>query len=71
MTHEQIEEYLKDRNLDWQQYQLALDAMAYAEQKAIERACSILYELNRKELRDQGIRCRVIDVQAFKKSMEE
>ena len=42
MTHEQIEEYLKDKNLDWQQYQIVLDAMAYAEQKVIDKACNWL-----------------------------
>lgn len=47
MTHEQIEEYLKDRNLDWQRYQLALDSMAYAEQKVIDKACEWLEEKNK------------------------
>lgn len=38
MTHEEIEEYLKDKNLDAKQYQLVMDAMLFAEQKMINKA---------------------------------
>lgn len=38
MTHEEIEEYLKDKNLDAKQYQIVMDAMLFAEQKMINKA---------------------------------
>ena len=47
------------------------EALEWERRRMIDKACSILYELNLEDLRDQGIRCRVIDVQAFKKAMEE
>lgn len=39
MTHDEIEQYLKDKDLNAFEYQLAMDAMLFAEQKTIERAC--------------------------------
>lgn len=39
MTHDEIEQYLKDKDLNTFEYQLAMDAMLFAEQKTIERAC--------------------------------
>lgn len=38
MTHDEIEQYLKDKELNTFEYQLAMDAMIFAEQKMIERA---------------------------------
>lgn len=42
MTHEEIEEYLKDKDLNAKQYQLVMDAMLFAEQKMIDKACKWL-----------------------------
>lgn len=42
MKHEEIEAYIKSRDLDVMQYQLVLDAMYYAEKAIIEKACSWL-----------------------------
>lgn len=42
MIHEEIEEYIKSRDLDITQYQLTIDAMYYAEKATIERACKWL-----------------------------
>lgn len=42
MTHDEIEQYLKDKDLNTFEYQLAIDAMLFAEQKTIERACDWL-----------------------------
>lgn len=42
MKHEEIEEYIKSRDLDVMQYQLVIDAMYYTEKTIIERACSWL-----------------------------
>ena len=42
MKHEEIEEYLKSRDLDAMQYQLAMDSMCYTEKAIIEKACSWL-----------------------------
>ena len=39
MTHDEIEQYLKDKDLNTFEYQLAMDAMLFAEQKTIEKAC--------------------------------
>lgn len=48
MTHEEIEEYLKDKNLDAKQYQLVMDAMLFAEQKMINKASKWLnYEFRK------------------------
>jgi hypothetical protein len=38
MTHNEIEQYLNDKELNTFEYQLAMDAMLFAEQKTIERA---------------------------------
>ncbi len=38
MTHNEIEQYLSDKELNTFEYQLAMDAMLFAEQKTIERA---------------------------------
>jgi hypothetical protein len=38
MTHDEIEHYLDDKDLNTFEYQLAMDAMLFAEQKTIERA---------------------------------
>ena len=38
MTHDEIEQFLKDKDLNTFEYQLAMDAMIFAEQKTIERA---------------------------------
>lgn len=42
MTHEEIEAYIKSRDLDVMQYQLVLDAMYYAEDVIIKKACEWL-----------------------------
>lgn len=44
MTHNEIEQYLKDKDLNTFEYQLAMDAMLFAEQKTIERACELIKE---------------------------
>ena len=36
MTHDEIEQYLSDKELNTFEYQLAMDAMLFAEQKTIE-----------------------------------
>jgi hypothetical protein len=36
MTHNEIEQYLSDKELNTFEYQLAMDAMLFAEQKTIE-----------------------------------
>lgn len=46
MTHNEIEQYLNDKELNTFEYQLAMDAMLFAEQKTIERACEWLKEKN-------------------------
>ena len=46
MTHDEIEQYLSDKELNTFEYQLAMDAMLFAEQKTIERACEWLKEKN-------------------------
>lgn len=38
MTHNEIEQYFNDKELNAFEYQLAMDAMLFAEQKTIERA---------------------------------
>lgn len=38
MTHNEIEQYLSDKELNTFEYQLAMDAMLFVEQKTIERA---------------------------------
>lgn len=42
MKYEEIEAYIKSRDLDVMQYQLVLDAMYYAEKAMIEKACAWL-----------------------------
>ena len=42
MTHNEIEQYLSDKELNTFEYQLAMDAMLFAEQKTIERTCEWL-----------------------------
>ena len=39
MTHNEIELYLSNKELNTFEYQLVMDAMLFAEQKTIERAC--------------------------------
>lgn len=46
MKHEEIEAYIKSRDLDVMQYQLVLDAMYYAEKAIIENACDWLSDTN-------------------------
>lgn len=75
MTHEEIEAYIKSRDLDVMQYQLVLDAMHYAEKTTIERACAWLE--HHKESYDMydawrgdyvNFKSLIID---FRKAMEE
>lgn len=42
MNHEEIEAYIKSRDLDVMQYQLVIDAMYYTEKTIIEKACAWL-----------------------------
>lgn len=42
MTHEDIEAYLKTRDLDVMQYQLAMDAMCYAENVIIGKVLDFI-----------------------------
>jgi hypothetical protein len=77
MTHNEIEQYLKDKDLNTFEYQLAMDAMLFAEQKTIERACELLE--NNMYYHDCGdydvITCSSDTIEEmisdFKKSMEE
>lgn len=71
MTHEQIEEYLKDRNLDCKQYQLTLDAMAYAEQKVIDKACEWLEENNKMRMYELEMILGCNFINDFKRYLEE
>lgn len=42
MKHEEIEAYIKSRDLDVMQYQLVIDAIYYTEKTIIEKACKWL-----------------------------
>ena len=73
MKHEEIEAYLKSRDLDAMQYQLAMDAMYYAENAIIEKACRWL-SLNMKDVAYFGMNEDLYKpefIQEFKRAMEE
>lgn len=73
MTHEEIEQYLKDKDLNTFEYQLAMDAMLFAEQKTIEKACDWIQMDAMKYVNSIG-GCMYFDVinstKDFKKVME-
>lgn len=81
MTHEEIEEYLKDKDLDAKQYQLVVDAMLFAEQKMIDKASKWLndelYEVMTEpnpyyiyEVQSKSYNSVEILMNEFRKSME-
>ena len=73
MTHEEIEAYLKSRDLDAMQYQLAMDAMCYAENAIIEKARRWL-SLNMTDVAYFGMNGNLYKpefIQNFIKAMEE
>lgn len=71
MKHEEIEAYIKSRDLDVMQYQLAIDAMYYAEQAIIEKACAWLEEQNEKCMFEIEMILGKYFIEDFKKKMEE
>lgn len=70
MKHEEIEAYIKSRDLDVMQYQLAIDAMYYAEKAIIEKACAWLEEQNENMFEIEMILGKDF-IEDFKKAMEE
>lgn len=75
MKYEEIEAYIKSRDLDAMQYQLAMDAMCYTEKTIIEKACSWL-EQHKEDYYDYDAWKDVyvnfnILIDDFKKAMEE
>lgn len=71
MTHEEIEAYLKSRDLDAMQYQLAIDAMYYAEKTIIEKACEWMQSKNRMCMFEIEMILGKDFIEDFKKAMEE
>ena len=67
MKHEEIEEYIKSRDLDVMQYQLVLDAMYYTENAVIKRACEWLK--HQEEM--IGVSFEEDFIERFKNAMEE
>ena len=70
MTHNEIEQYLSDKELNTFEYQLAMDAMLFAEQKTIERAREWLEEKNRLCMYELEMILGGNFIEDFKKTME-
>ena len=70
MTHDEIEQYLSDKELNTFEYQLAMDAMLFAEQKTIERAREWLEEKNRLCMYELEMILGGNFIEDFKKTME-
>ena len=71
MTHEELEAYLKSRDLDVMQYQLAIDAIYYAEDAIIKKACEWLQAKNRMCMFEIEMILGKDFIEDFKKAMEE
>lgn len=71
MTHGEIEQYLSDKELNTFEYQLAMDAMLFAEQKTIERAREWLEEKNRLCMYELEMILGGNFIEDFKKTIEE
>ncbi len=68
MKHEEIEAYIKSRDVDdVMQYQLVIDAMYYTEKAIIEKACEWLK--HQEEM--IGISFEEDFIDRFRKAMEE
>lgn len=67
MKYEEIEAYITSRDLDVMQYQLATDAMYYAENAVIKRACEWLK--HQEEM--IGLSFEEDFIERFKNAMEE
>lgn len=71
MTHQEIESYLKSKDLDAMKYQLAMDAMCYAEDVIIKKACEWLESKNRMCMFEIEMILGEDFIEDFKKAMEE
>ena len=72
MTHDEIEQYLKDKALNTFEYQLAMNAMLFAEQKTIERAYKWIENRHNIAKSIGVLTSRTEDLtKAFKQAMEE
>ena len=73
MTRDEIEQYLKDKDLNTFEYQLAMDAMLFAEQKTINRACEWLEstDIDMEYWNSEDGVCKELLIEDIKKAMEK